>query len=125
MEQLPTDYPAALEIDYPDSPRDWFTTLLRPLVVISIAIVLVLLRVTARGSAFNFEGRGEHWLPINRRYVPSFAWAGTADFLTEEEGDERIHAAYGVNYGRLVELKRKWDPSNLFRMNKNIPLEGS
>jgi hypothetical protein len=55
-----------------------------------------------------------------------FSTGGTyVNFLTEEEGDERIHAAYGVNYGRLVELKRKWDPSNLFRMNKNIPSEGS
>jgi hypothetical protein len=42
MEQLPTDYPATLEIDYPDSPRDWFTTLLRPLLVIPIAIILAL-----------------------------------------------------------------------------------
>jgi Domain of unknown function (DUF4389) len=42
MEQLPTDYPAAIEIDYPDAPRDWFTTLLRPLLVVPIAIVLAL-----------------------------------------------------------------------------------
>jgi hypothetical protein len=42
MEQLPADYPAALEIDYSDGTRDWFTTLLRPLLVIPIAIVLAL-----------------------------------------------------------------------------------
>ena len=42
MEQLPADYPATLEIDYPDNDRDWFTTLLRPLLVIPIAIVLAL-----------------------------------------------------------------------------------
>jgi uncharacterized membrane protein len=42
MEQLPTEYPAALEIDYPDGPRDWFTTLLRPLLVVPIAIILAL-----------------------------------------------------------------------------------
>ena len=41
MEQLPTDYPAALEIDYPDAAH-WFTTLLRPLLVVPIAIVLAL-----------------------------------------------------------------------------------
>ena len=40
MEQLPTDYPATLEIDYPDTDRDWFTTLLRPLLVVPIAIIL-------------------------------------------------------------------------------------
>ena len=37
-----------------------------------------------------------------------FSTGGTyVNFLTEEKGDERIHAAYGVNYGRLVELKKE------------------
>ncbi len=36
----------------------------------------------------------------------------------DEEG--RIHAAFGDNYDRLVELKNEWDPENLFRMNQNI-----
>ncbi len=40
----------------------------------------------------------------------------------DEEG--RLRAAYGTNYSRLVQLKRKWDPDNLFRMNHNIPPEG-
>jgi hypothetical protein len=40
--------------------------------------------------------------------------------LTEEEGDERIRAAYGKNYDRLVEVKTKWDPENFFRRNKNL-----
>jgi hypothetical protein len=43
------------------------------------------------------------------------------NFLTEEEGDDRIQQSYGNNYRRLVEAKSKWDPGNLFRMNKNIP----
>jgi len=42
------------------------------------------------------------------------------NFLTEEEGDVRIRAAYGGNYERLVAAKTRWDPSNLFRSNKNI-----
>jgi FAD/FMN-containing dehydrogenase len=42
------------------------------------------------------------------------------NFLAEDEGVERIHAAYGKNYDRLVEVKTKWDPGNLFRVNKNI-----
>lgn len=32
----------------------------------------------------------------------------------------RIRAAYGDNFDRLVELKQKWDPENVFRMNHNI-----
>jgi FAD/FMN-containing dehydrogenase len=42
------------------------------------------------------------------------------NFLTEEEGDDRTRAAYRTNYARLAEIKTKWDPSNLFRANKNI-----
>ncbi len=44
------------------------------------------------------------------------------NFLTGEEGDERVRAAYGAaNYKRLVELKNKYDPQNIFRLNQNIP----
>ena len=38
----------------------------------------------------------------------------------EEEGDPHARAAYGANYDRLVVLKNKYDPSNLFRINHNI-----
>ena len=37
-----------------------------------------------------------------------------------EEGADRIRAAYGPNYERLVALKKKYDPNNFFRMNQNI-----
>ncbi len=50
-----------------------------------------------------------------------FSTGGTyINFLTQEEGAERIRDAYGANYDRLVEVKTKWDPENVFRMNKNI-----
>ena len=38
-----------------------------------------------------------------------------------EEGEERVRAAYGdEHFARLVELKRKYDPGNVFRNNQNI-----
>ena len=37
-----------------------------------------------------------------------------------EEGEDRVRAAYGANYERLVALKNKFDPTNLFRLNANI-----
>lgn len=45
------------------------------------------------------------------------------NFLTEEEGRDRIAAAYsGDDLRRLAELKRKLDPDNLFRHTKNVAL---
>lgn len=38
----------------------------------------------------------------------------------EDEGNQRVRAAYGPNYDRLVTLKNKYDPTNFFRVNQNI-----
>ena len=40
--------------------------------------------------------------------------------LDQGEG-HRVREAYGVNYDRLVALKAKFDPTNFFRCNQNIP----
>ena len=47
--------------------------------------------------------------------------AGTAyvNFMPGDES-ERVETAYGVNFGRLKQIKQQYDPSNLFRMNQNI-----
>ena len=37
-----------------------------------------------------------------------------------EEGEKLVKEAYGANYQRLVALKNKYDPTNLFRLNQNI-----
>jgi len=38
----------------------------------------------------------------------------------ERDADALVRAAYCSNYGRLAEIKRKYDPTNLFRLNQNI-----
>ncbi|HSB80287.1 MAG TPA: BBE domain-containing protein, partial [Candidatus Methylomirabilis sp.] len=49
-----------------------------------------------------------------------FASGGVyVNFLTADE-DDRVRSAYGPNYDRLAQVKRKYDPDNLFRMNQNI-----
>jgi FAD/FMN-containing dehydrogenase len=49
-----------------------------------------------------------------------YASAGAyVNFMTEDES-ERIASAYGPNYDRLVKIKSKYDPDNIFHMNQNI-----
>lgn len=38
----------------------------------------------------------------------------------QEEGDEMMRTTFGAKYERLVALKNKYDPTNLFRLNQNI-----
>ena len=49
---------------------------------------------------------------------------GTAafpNFIEDGEVDSRLRRSYGdANYARLVEVKGKWDPENVFRLNQNI-----
>lgn len=48
-----------------------------------------------------------------------YAHGAYINFLGDE-GQERVRSAYGSNYERLVALKHKYDPTNLFRLNQNI-----
>ena len=41
------------------------------------------------------------------------------NFLTADDGD-RVRSGYGANYDRLAQVKRRYDPDNLFRVNQNI-----
>jgi FAD/FMN-containing dehydrogenase len=82
------------------------------------------------GMVFNVAGSWESpedddpnisWARNAWNDMREFSTGGTyINFLTEEEGDDRIHDAYGENYERLVGIKTKYDPDNLFRVNKNI-----
>jgi FAD/FMN-containing dehydrogenase len=50
---------------------------------------------------------------------PYSAGGAYVNFMMDE-GEERVKATYGGNYQRLVEIKAKYDPTNLFRVNQNI-----
>lgn len=50
---------------------------------------------------------------------PYSAGGAYVNFLMDE-GEDRVKATYGVNYERLVTIKNKYDPENLFRVNQNI-----
>ena len=50
---------------------------------------------------------------------PYSAGGAYVNFMMDE-GEDRVKATYGGNYQRLVEIKQKYDPQNLFRVNQNI-----
>jgi FAD/FMN-containing dehydrogenase len=51
--------------------------------------------------------------------APHAAGSVYINFLTQDE-TSRIREAYGPNYQRLVDIKQRYDPDNLFRLNHNI-----
>ena len=77
----------------------------------------------------NLHGRWEHadedergvtWARnSNARMAPHSTGGVYVNFMTQEE-HERLKGAYGPAWERLLELKRKWDPQNVFRTNQNI-----
>ena len=62
------------------------------------------------------------WAKSAWQDLRQFSTGGTyVNFLTEEETGDRVRQAYGDHFQRLAEIKSKWDPSNMFRLNKNVP----
>jgi FAD/FMN-containing dehydrogenase len=95
-------------------------------------------RVGIKDTAWNF--RDSNWAmvivgvdpdPANKEKItdwtkkywealhPYSAGAAYVNFMMDE-GEQRIKATYGENYERLVKIKNKYDPDNLFRVNQNI-----
>lgn len=67
------------------------------------------------------DERGIRWARDFFRASAPYASGGVyANFLTADEGD-RVASAYGSNYERLAQVKRRYDPDNFFRVNANIP----
>ena len=54
-----------------------------------------------------------------------YSAAGAYVNFMMDEGEDRVKATYGDNYQRLVAIKDKYDPQNLFRVNQNIKPSGT
>ena len=64
----------------------------------------------------NVEWAREAWNDMK-----AFSTGGTyINFLTEDEGPERVEAALGKGLNQLAKVKARWDPENVFRTNRNI-----
>jgi FAD/FMN-containing dehydrogenase len=78
------------------------------------------MNVHGRWDTVAEDERGMAWAREFFAKSQPFASGGAyINFLTQDETD-RIKFAYGGVYSRLVELKKKYDPTNFFRMNQNI-----
>lgn len=60
--------------------------------------------------------RGDYWAAVH----PFDLAGGHPNFMMDDEGQARLEATFGDNCPRLAALKKKFDPANLFRVNKNI-----
>jgi hypothetical protein len=69
----------------------------------------------AKAAQLKRWGRA-YWEAVN----PFTTGGGYVNFMMGDEGDTRIKATYGGNFERLVAVKRKYDPNNVFRVNQNI-----
>ncbi|MGA8544209.1 MAG: FAD-binding oxidoreductase [Mycobacterium sp.] len=95
-------------------------------------------RIDPTSTAYPHRERGHNLLLISQWIDPSdtdtcIEWARATfealaphmanrcytNYLSADDHD-RVRQAYGVNYERLVELKRRYDPGNFFHLNQNI-----
>jgi hypothetical protein len=61
------------------------------------------------------------WVRAAGSRLQPFSTGGNyVNFQTADEGRAGVASAYGTNLDRLVALKRKIDPENLFRVNRNV-----
>jgi FAD/FMN-containing dehydrogenase len=51
---------------------------------------------------------------------PQFGGGRWLNYLGDDQADDAVRAAYGPNYMRLREVKRRYDPDNVFHLNHNI-----
>lgn len=66
-----------------------------------------------------------HWARETWRKLEPFTDGFYVNTMAGDDPHQRVRATYGGNYPRLVKLKDQYDPTNLFRLNANVPPSGS
>ena len=81
----------------------------------------IMVNVAALYEQVEDRPRYEDWVQAFADAIRQDDQGAYVNFL-EDEGEERVRAAYpGATWDRLREIKRRYDPTNLFRLNQNIP----
>jgi hypothetical protein len=75
--------------------------------------------IMGRWSNPSEKEKAVQWVKSLRDELQPFAHGVYANQLGETSED-LVRAAYGPNYARLVEIKKKYDPTNVLRLNQNI-----
>jgi len=65
-----------------------------------------------------------NWAKSYQEALHPYSSGGAYTNFMMDEGQERVRDSYRQNYDRLVEIKTKYDPGNLFRVNQNIKPKG-
>ena len=55
------------------------------------------------------------------RIEPTISGSAYVNHLASDDSVEKVRASYGANIDRLMQIKAQYDPTNLFRLNPNIP----
>jgi FAD/FMN-containing dehydrogenase len=63
------------------------------------------------------EWSREYWDQLQ----PTSAGGAYVNMMMQDEGEARVKSAYRNNFDRLAQVKKRYDPANLFRINQNIP----
>jgi FAD/FMN-containing dehydrogenase len=75
-------------------------------------------------SQWTDPAEAEQWVRWTRAFwgsVEPFTTGGVyVNHLSSDDAEQRVKSAFGPNYERLVAVKNKYDPKNLFRVNHNI-----
>jgi FAD/FMN-containing dehydrogenase len=84
----------------------------------------IMVNVAAFYDGAEDRPRRQQWVDELTAQLRQGDGSAYVNFLADE-GPDRVQAAYpGRTWDRLVEVKRRYDPTNLFRLNQNVPPAG-
>jgi len=124
-----------------DTIVDHFDTVSSPLTIVGIELVGgAVARISRDATAFSHRDVTYHFIILSgwsnpdeadqhirwtreffQKIQPFSSHGGYVNALGDDEEVGRVQSAYGSSYKRLVSLKDRYDPTNLFRLNQNIP----